>query len=97
MVLGWKNERLVLMLSSWHNADTTLHHCWVKEKEEETEKPFVIIDCIYQMEGVDCSKHNCASCSFTRKTLCWWRKLFFWLLEVSVINLFITFSEFHGI
>ena len=97
MALGWKDKRLVLMLSSWHNADTTLHHLWVKGKEEEIEKPCVVIDYTSQMGGVDCSGYYCASYSFTRKTLHWWRKLFFWLLEVSVVNLFITFSEIHGI
>ena len=96
MALGWKDKRLVLMLSSWHNADTTLHHRWVKGKEEEIEKPCVIIDYISQMGGVDSSDDYCGSYSFTRKILRWWRKLFFWLLEVSVINSFITFSEIHG-
>ena len=97
MALGWKDKRLVLMLSSWHNADTTLHHRWVKGKGEEIEKLCVIIDYTSQMGGVDHSDHYCASYSFTRITLRWWRKLFFWLLEVSVVHSFITFSEIHGI
>ena len=97
MALGWKDKRLVLMLSSWYNADTTLHHRWVKGKEEEIKKPCVIIDYTSQMGGVDRSDHYCASYSFTRKTLRWWRKLFFWLLEISVVNSFITFSEIYGI
>ena len=43
MALGWKDKRLVLMLSSWHNADTTLHHRWVKGKEEEIKNPVSLL------------------------------------------------------
>ncbi|KAL1417683.1 hypothetical protein MTO96_026649 [Rhipicephalus appendiculatus] len=32
---------------------------------------------------------DCASYAFCRKTMKWWRKLFFWILEVSIVNSFI--------
>lgn len=38
------------------------------------------------MGGVDTVDHYCGSYSFTRKSVKWWRKLFFWLLEVSIVN-----------
>ena len=47
------------------------------------------------MGTVDRSDHYCSSDSFTRKTLRWWRKLFFWLIEVSLVNLFLIYKEIH--
>ena len=43
------------------------------------------------MGVVDKADHYCASYSFSRKTLRWWRKLFFWMLEMSLVNSFILY------
>ena len=86
--LAWQDKRLTLMLSTWHNADTAPHKRWVKGRQEEVEKPVVISDYTDYMGAVDRCDHCCSSYSFTRKTLKWWRKLFFWLLEVSIVNSF---------
>lgn len=38
------------------------------------------------MGAVDRADHYCGSYAFTRKTVKWWRKLFFWLLEIAIVN-----------
>ena len=53
----------------------------------------MICDYTEHMEAVDRSHHYCTSYSFTRKTLKWWRKLFFWLLEVCFVNSFILYKQ----
>jgi hypothetical protein len=40
------------------------------------------------MGGVDGAGHYCSSYRFLRRSLKWWRKLYFWILEVSVVNSF---------
>ena len=50
------------------------------------------------MNGVDRADQNSVYYRFIRKTRKWWRKLFFWLLEVSVVNSYILYtihSETH--
>nr|CAB3267317.1 GDP-L-fucose synthase [Phallusia mammillata] len=96
MVLAWQDKRLVLMLSTYHNADTEDRVRYVKSKQEIVQKPVVVCDYTANMGAVDRSDHYCASYSFTRKTLKWWRKLFFWLLEVGIINSFLLFKKIHG-
>ena len=41
----------------------------------------------------DRADHYCASYSFTRKTLRWCRKIFFWLLEVYMVHFFILYKK----
>ena len=95
LTLGWQDRRLILMLSTWHNVDTVPHHRWRQGRQEDVEKPVVICDYTSHMGAVDRSDHYCASYSFTRKTLRWWRKLLFWLIEVCMVNSFLLYKEVH--
>ena len=64
------------MLSSWHNCDSETCVRRVRGgREEEAEKPIVISDYTEHMGAVDRVDHYCASYSFSRKTLRWWRKI----------------------
>lgn len=97
MVLVWKDKRPVHMLSTLHNPSTDLVTRKVAKGEvEEFQKPRAIIDYTQHMGAVDRADHYCASYSFTRKSLKWWRKMFFWLLEVSVVNSFILCNIQRG-
>lgn len=92
-VLGWKDKRNVFMLSTFHNAETEAVTRKISRGVEEVfEKPKVIIDYTKNMGAVDRADHYCASYGFTRKSLKWWRKMFFWLFEVSIVNSFILFN-----
>jgi hypothetical protein len=54
-------------------------------------KPNLVIDYTKHMGGVDRSDHFIASYQFTRRTRKWYCKVFFWLLEVSVINSYLLY------
>ena len=45
------------------------------------------------MNGVDMADQLGVYYTFQRKTLKWWRKVFFWLLEVTVVNSYILYKE----
>lgn len=60
--------------------------------EEIIAKPSVICRYNELMGVVDLADHYIESYGFTRKTLKWWRTVFFWLLEVSTVNAFILFN-----
>ena len=44
------------------------------------------------MGAVDRADHLCISYGFARKSVKWWRKMFFWLLEVSAVNSYILYN-----
>jgi hypothetical protein len=45
------------------------------------------------VSGVHTADQHCATYCSLRRTLKWWRKLFFWGLEVSIINAYILYVE----
>ncbi|MGH0129175.1 UNVERIFIED_CONTAM: hypothetical protein FKN15_037615 [Acipenser sinensis] len=93
VVLGWKDKRLVLMLSTFHGSDCEKVQRTIKRGEiQELDKPSVICDYTSKMGAVDRADHYCASYAFTRKSLKWWRKMCFWLLEGAIVNTAILFN-----
>ena len=45
------------------------------------------------MNGVDIADQLGVYYSFQRKTRKWWRKVFFWLLEVTTVNSYIIYRQ----
>ena len=54
-------------------------------------KPKVIDDYNRSMNGVDKADQYTVYYSFIRRSCKWWRKLFFWLFEVTVVNSYILY------
>jgi hypothetical protein len=44
------------------------------------------------MGGVDRADQYCGCYRFTRRSYKWWKKLFFWLTEVAIVNSYILYS-----
>ena len=60
---------------------------------EEIEKPNCIVDYNKHMSGVDLLDQIIAYYPCTRRTLKWTKKVFFYLMEISVHNSFILYKE----
>ena len=45
------------------------------------------------MNGVDLADQHALYYSFIRKTVKWWRKVVFWLVETAVVNSYILYKE----
>ena len=56
-------------------------------------KPTVIADYNKYMLGVDKLDQLTSYYSFLHKSVKWWRKVFFWILEVAVVNSYILYKE----
>lgn len=92
-VLQWKDKREVLMISTLYDDSTENVVRTTKGGTQETiKKPSIICRYNENMGGVDLTDHYISSYAFTRKTVKWWRKVFFWLLEVGIVNSFILFN-----
>ena len=92
LVMGWKDKRVVLMVSTYH--DTEMRNKVTVDKggkQREVRKPACVLDYTKYMGCVDRSDHYCTTYAFIRKSLKWWRKLFFWCLEVCIVNSYIIY------
>ena len=56
-------------------------------------KPSVVKEYNHSMNGVDIADQLTVFYSFVRKTRKWWRKLFFYLLEVSTVNSYLLYKH----
>jgi hypothetical protein len=93
MVLSWKDKNTVTMISTLHDNTTKTTERRLKGGEiTQVTKPSVIHKYNEFMGGVDLADHYTTTYSFARRTSKWWRKLFFWLLDVSVVNSFILYN-----
>ena len=58
-------------------------------------KPVLVHSYNQSMSGVDFADQFSAYYKFVRRTLKWWRKLMFWLLEVSIVNSYLLYKRVH--
>lgn len=95
LVVSWKDKRIVHMLST-NNKGSKADMTNVQSKWPEkppTAKPNVVIDYTKHMGAVDRSDHFISSYQFIRRTKKWYRKTFFWLLEVAIVDSYILYKE----
>ena len=71
----------------------TLHNFSFRPTRTATRKPKAILDYNQHMLGVDKIYQLVSYYSFLHKSVKWWRKVFFWFLEVVVVNSYIIHKE----
>lgn len=95
LVLSWKDKRVVTMLTTKHKGSqqemTSVQSKW--PNQPPTDKPNMVLDYTKHMGAVDRSDHIISSYQFLRKSKKWYRKMFFWLLEVSIINSYVLYKN----
>ena len=90
LTLAWRAERKkkpLLMISSSCSAQPVT----VNTRRETVRKPAVVNAYNQSMNGVDVSDQLTVFYSFVRKTRKWWRKLFFYFMEVTIVNSFLLY------
>lgn len=94
MVLSWKDKRIVTMISNY--SSNGVKEIYRYKKGGSTvivSKPEVVLDYNDNMGGVDNSDHMNMTYAFKRKSVKWWRKLFFWIFNLAIVNSFILFNK----
>ncbi|XP_054718570.1 piggyBac transposable element-derived protein 4-like [Uloborus diversus] len=87
--LCWRDKREVYMLSNMHKPPTN------NELIGNNSKPEIIKDYNENMGFVDLSDRMANSYTFGRRSLKWTKKLFFHLLDLSVLNAYILYKLNH--
>ena len=94
LLLAWRDKRIVTMLSTCATSSSkTVTKRTRKEGRTNIVKPDVVINYNKYIGGVDKANQYTGTYCFMRKSQKWWRKLFFWGLEVSVINSYLLYQE----
>lgn len=94
LVSCWKDKRIVSMISTAHkgNEDNVNEMPSKWPNRPVVKKPKVVTDYTANMGAVDRSDHYISSYQFLRRTFKWYRKVFFWLLEVSILNSYLLYK-----
>ena len=92
-LLAVHDKRDVFVLSTIHGTGSVE----VRRRGDDTPfpKPTMIDEYNHYMGGVDKLDQLISTYSFTKKSKKWWKKVFFRLLEISVINACILYMKFH--
>ncbi|XP_045103522.1 piggyBac transposable element-derived protein 3-like isoform X4 [Portunus trituberculatus] len=96
-VYKWMDKKAVLMASNYHGIEATT----VKRTEKDRKKaivpcPQVVKDYNDNMGGVD--KHDMLRQLYgtNRKSMKWWHRIFWGLLDMCIVNAYVVYKESHG-
>ena len=90
MVIAWRDKgKPTILISSVHSATITN----VTDRRGSVKQKPVVVDRYNQhMGGVDKADQYSAYYSFSKRSVKWWKKLMFWLLEVAIVNSYILYK-----
>ena len=94
MALLWKDRKDVKMLSTWHTSEII----WTGKTNASgifITKPACVISYNKGMEGVDRSDQISATCRSVRKHVKWYKKLFFYMIDISLVNTYLIYKKLH--
>ncbi len=90
----WKDKRDVTALSTIHCNDVQVIPPRRDEaRDQEVSKPLMIYDYNKHMGGVDQLDQHLCYYTVGRRTLKWWKRLFWRLLELAIVNSYILYKE----
>ena len=92
LTVAWRaatKRKPLIMLSSNCTHDMVT----VRSRRATQMKPVVVDRYNHSMNGVDRADQFTVYYSFVRKSVKWWRKVFFWLMEVAVVNSYILYKS----
>ena len=98
LALAWLAERKkkpVIMISTSSSAAVTTVTSRNRHVQPQV-KPVVVDSYNHHMNGVDIADQYAVCYSFVRKTVKWWRKVVFWLLETAMVNSYLLYTECTG-
>ena len=92
LALAWRAEtkkKPLIMVSSGCSSKPVS----ISTRRERVSKPAVVNTYNHSMNGVHIADQLTVFYSFVRKTRKWWREMFFYLLEVSLVNSYLLYKQ----
>jgi len=94
------DRKVVTFLSTKYNAQLVDTRRKDRETGEPIKKPLVMTKYNKYMGGVDANDQLLKYSHFSKRTIKWWKKVFFRILNVCMVNAFVLFKEYrlkHGL
>ena len=99
LALQWMDKRLVTMLSTGNDSSMSTIQRRSRHSTsglEVIQKPSVVVDYNAHMGGVDQADQMLSYYGFSHRTVKWWRRAFYHLFNVSIVNSYILYQEQGG-
>ena len=95
MFYKWKESKVVYVLSNFHGTETTTVECTQKDG---TKKTIAVASKDYNnnMFGVDKADQLCAIYEIDRKSKKWWHRIFFGIIDRTIVNAHIVHNTFSA-
>ena len=91
LVLAWRDKgKPTIMISTVCSAVSKTYD---GRNHKQVTKPLVVYQYNQKMGGVDVADQLGVYYNFGRKCVKWWRKYFFWLLEVAMVNSYLLYRS----
>ena len=96
LCVNWHDKRDVNLLTTVHTPQMILSHSLDRTTRQRIEKPECVMDYNINMRLVDKSDAMIASVECARKTMKWYKKFFFHLVDMSLMNAHVLFGLATG-
>ena len=98
IAIKWSDKRVVTALTTIHDAsdvEVERRNRNAAGGREVVHKPLAIAEYNKYMGGVDHADQLLSYYGFGHRTVKWWRRAFFFLLDTAVVNSYILYTEEH--
>lgn len=90
-VFKWKDNKTVLLISNYHgNEETSVKRTQKDGSRLDVKCPQVVKDYNVLMGGVDLADRYRALYNVDRKSVKWWHRLFFGLMDITFVNAYVV-------
>lgn len=96
LMMLWKDKKVVRLLTTMHSADMVATGRVNRHTQEPIVKPQIVLDYNIGMGGVDHSDALATTYEVARKTVKWYRKLFFYLFDMCLTNSWLIYRKLGG-
>jgi hypothetical protein len=96
--IKWQDNKPVTVLSTYHNPKQVIS---VKRKNRDgtsliIPSPAAVADYNSVMGGADPFDHRRERCAIGRRSLKWWQRLLYFLIDLAIVNSFIMWNCNNG-
>ncbi|XP_042875142.1 piggyBac transposable element-derived protein 4-like [Penaeus japonicus] len=95
LCIKWADKKQLYVLSTMHTS-AMVETERVNRKGEKVIKPQAVIDYNEGMKGVDVGDQLASSYPAVRRSIKWYKKVFFYLFDMALINSFLLYKQAGG-
>jgi hypothetical protein len=97
LFLKWMDKRSVHLLSTAHGTEAGTAERKMKDgKKVKIDQPLLVADYNKNMGGVDKADMLRSLYGFDRKTYKWWHRIFFAIMDFTMVNSYIVYCDLAG-